>query len=136
MTEHGRLPVCTRPSGTENHCFHAHFLLFPASPDITELSRPHFDQAQEASSLEEALAIARDQQEYFLLSAVPNRFFVMSHHHDLMRQFARHIVAEAVGCTERADWSAFPDRAKSETAARDFAHIVPASIRTPWIQQK
>ena len=136
MTEHGRLPVCTRPTGTEEHCFHGHFLLFPAAPDITKSAQSHFAFTQTSSSLDDALAIARDQSEYFLLSPSPKEYFIMTSPISLMRQFARYMVAEAIGCPEKADWSTYPDRPKAEADAADLAQIVSAPIRIPWMQRK
>jgi len=136
MTEHGRLPVCTRPSGTEEHCFHGHFLLFPASPDIAKSAKLHFAQTYTASSLDAALEIARDQTEYFLLSPSPAEFCVMTRPVNLIRQFARYMVAEAIGCPDRADWSTYPDRLKAEADASALAQIVPASVHAPWMQRK
>ena len=136
MTEHGRLPVCTRPTGAEEHCFHAHFLLFPGSPEILEAAQLHFGHSECALSLDRGLALARQHEEYFLLSPMPNAFFVMSRPLDLMRQFARYLVAKALGHPERADWAEHPEKEKAQAYAEELIDLVPDPIRTPWIHRK
>jgi len=43
LTEHGRMPVCHGAAGAaDRHCFHAHFLMFPAAPSILGLAVPYF----------------------------------------------------------------------------------------------
>ncbi len=109
MTEHGRLPVCVDVSGsTDPHCYHAHFLLFPGVPSLEAKAREYFAGAETATTLEEALAAARSHEEYFLFSPSPQRFVVMTRPGKLMRQFARYLVADALGRPELANWRKFP----------------------------
>jgi hypothetical protein len=105
VTEHGRLPVCVDVSGTSDpHCYHAHFLIFPGAPPVETTARSYFRKAESASSLEEALEIARSHEEYFLLSPDPHRFIIMTRPGRLIRQFARLLVAESLGSPELANW--------------------------------
>lgn len=111
MTEHGRLPVCDYVSGrTESHCFHAHFLLFPGAPTVESEALPYFRKVTETVTLADALAEGRLHHEYFLLSPAPDRFLVMAEHEKLPRQFARLLVATALGVPDQADWKTFPRR--------------------------
>ena len=125
MTEHGRLPVCARPAGTEEHCFHAHFLLFPGAPNIVASSGPHFEESIITADLGEALDVARRCAEYFLVSATPKEFVVMSRPRDLMRQFARYKIAEAIGKPELADWVQNPQRPRAEREAATLRKLMP-----------
>lgn len=105
VTEHGRLPVCVDVSGTTDpHCYHAHFLMFPGAPAVEATARSYFRKAEYASSLEEALEIARSHKEYFLVSPDPQRFVIMTRPGRLIRQFARLLVAESLGYPELANW--------------------------------
>lgn len=105
LTEHGRVSLCVDVSGgTEPHCFHAHFLMFPGAPAVEAKARPYFARVEHASSLEEALNMARTHHEYFLLSPEPERFMVMTRPGKMIRQFARLLVAESLGRSELANW--------------------------------
>jgi hypothetical protein len=105
VTEQGRLPVCVDVSGTTDpHCYHAHFLMFPGVPPVETTTRAHFRKAEDASSLEEALEIARTHEEYSLLSPDPHHFIIMTRPGRLIRQFARLLVAESLGSPELANW--------------------------------
>jgi hypothetical protein len=109
MTEHGRLPVCVDVSGsTDPHCYHAHFLLFPGVQSLETKARGYFASAETVTSLEQALVAARFHQEYFLFSPSPQRFLVMTRPGKLMRQFARYLVADAMGRPEITNWRKFP----------------------------
>jgi hypothetical protein len=112
LTEHGRLPVCVAPGtsvGTDPHCYHAHFLLFPDAPEVEQQARRYFRRIEEASVLSDALVAARAHEEYFLCSPHPNRFLIMSRPGKLIRQFARLLVAESLGKPELANWRRHPD---------------------------
>lgn len=136
LSEHGRLPTCTMPTAADGHCFHAHFLLFPGSPDIAEQAQTYFARVVAASTLKAALAIARKQKEYFLLSPNPDRYFVMTRPGRLIRQFARLLVAEAVGHPELANWERHPEKQKAEADAAALCQVVPEAIQTSWKQRK
>ncbi len=119
MTEHGRVPACVDASGTSDpHCYHAHFLLFPAAPSIEEKAREHFAKAEPANCLADAMEIAASHEEYFLLSPSANRFLVLTRPGRLIRQFARFLVADALGKSSLANWHRFPalEEAVSEAA--------------------
>jgi hypothetical protein len=72
ITEHGRMAVCATDEH-DHHCFHAHFLVFPGTGDISPLASSYFAKAVEFSTLETALASAALHPEYLLTSPDPNR---------------------------------------------------------------
>jgi len=120
LTEHGRLPVCVdHGEGTDVHCFHAHFLLFPSAPQISEDHvATHFRHLHVAESLPDALRAARTyDEEYFLFSPHPKRALVLRSFDSLPRQFARVLVAEALGTPAAADWRAHPDETRATNGA-------------------
>ena len=120
LTEHGRLPVCTKTVFSDRHCYHAHFLLFPNAPAVIDAAASFFPSVDTAQSLAAALRIARTHKEYFLLSPTPQEFFVMTQHKSLPRQFARLLVAAALGHPERADWRRHPDRSLAVAMAQEL----------------
>jgi hypothetical protein len=122
MTEHGRVPVCATALSAERHCYHAHFLLFPAAPAVEHLARTYFADVELASTLEDALKRAAGEHEYFLLSPAPDRFLVMKLPARMVRQFARLLVAGQLGAPELADWRRFP----KQEEARNFAATMRA----------
>lgn len=121
MTEHGRLPVCVDVSGTtDTHCFHAHFLLFPGVGSVGQKAEEFFAKASHATNLIEALVIAREHQEYFLLSPTPDQYIVLTRPGRLIRQFARFLVADFVGAPERANWRKYPGHLEACAIAREL----------------
>jgi hypothetical protein len=121
VTEHGRVPVCVNVSGTTDpHCYHAHFLLFPAAPIVETAVRAPFAVIQEASDLAEALKVASTHEEYFLFSPTDTRFLVLTRPGKLVRQFSRMIVASALGEEKLANWRRFPNR---ESAVADAVEL-------------
>ena len=121
LTEHGRVPVCVDVSGaTEPHCFHAHFLLFPGAPAVETKARSYFARVEHASSLEEALDMARVHHEYFLISPEPQDFMVMTRPGRVIRQFARLLVAESLGCSELANWRRYSLYQEASAMAKEL----------------
>src|ERR1017187_10505376 len=101
MTEHGRVPVCTDAFGNSDpHCYHAHFLLFPGVPDLSNIAAPYFAAAQDALCMKDALKIGLALKEYFLLSPNSGSFYIMSRPTRLVRQFARLLVADSVSAPD------------------------------------
>jgi hypothetical protein len=121
LTEHGRMPVCIGPTGAHDaHCFHAHFLLFPAAPAILDHARKFFRSAYETSSLAEALNHAEGQEEYMLLSPNATSACVLTRPGKLIPQFARMLVADALGISDQTNWKANPNR---ETAVKTAVEL-------------
>jgi hypothetical protein len=73
-----------------------------------------------ASSLDEALALGRGYDEYFLLSPNPRRFAIMTRPGRIIRQFARLLVAESLGRSELANWRAYSLREEAVSTAMDL----------------
>ena len=118
LTEHGRVPVCDDVSGTTDpHCFHAHFLLFPAAPSIEGEARGYFSSVETAASLGDALILAQAHEEYFLLSGHPAEYVVMTRPGRMIRQFVRMLVSDALGQPELANWRRHANRDGAAAAA-------------------
>jgi len=118
LTEHGRVPVCFDPSGTSDpHCYHAHFLLFPGAPDVSQAARRYFAVVQSFSDLQDALEGAAPHKDYFLVSPNSKEVHVMARPGRIIRQFARMLVADAIGEGKRANWRKFPERDRCVTSA-------------------
>ncbi len=124
LTEHGGLPACIDVSGTTDpHCFHAHFLLFPAAPAVETRALVYFANNESASSLAAALEIARSHREYFLLSPELDRFLVMTRPGRMIRQFARLLVADSIGRPELANWRHHPLRDEAASIAAELRRL-------------
>jgi len=118
LTEHGRVPVCAGTSGEhESHCFHAHFLLFPSSPDVMGQVEKQCELFFSAESLTNALSLASDLPEYFLISPSPQNYRVFRSVGRLPRQFARHLVASELGLPELSDWRLHAGYSNAKQAA-------------------
>jgi len=136
LTEHGRMEVCKSSVATDVHCYHAHFLLFPGAPALEEKARAYFAQVSTFATLSEALFCAKSHGEYFLFSPEPRRSLVMTRPGRLIRQFARLLVAEAVGQPHMANWSRFPNTEQAQAGAISLRPSVPLEKRALWAEQK
>jgi hypothetical protein len=125
LTEHGRLGACVGPSGASDpHCFHAHFLLFPGVPNIVENARSYFAEDRLSSTLSNAMQIANESpDEYFLVSGSVDSFHIMTRPSELIRQFARWLVAGALNTPEKANWQEFPDEQNALRCAQDLREV-------------
>lgn len=118
LTEHGRMPVCVGASGkADPHCFHAHFLLFPGAPAVLQEARRYFADEHRSDSLIRALEGAVDEKEYLLISPEPRSASILMRPGLLIPQFARKLVADAVGAPELANWRRDPKRAQAVAQA-------------------
>ena len=121
VTEHGRLPVCDDVSGTtDSHCYHAHVLIFPNVAVSTESVRSYFASWEEASNIVDATTLARNHKEYFLFSPDPTHFVVFTRPGKLIRQFARWLVADALGDPSLANWRQKPSRESAVVSAKEL----------------
>ena len=136
LTEHGRMQVCRSTSAADAHCYHAHFLLFPGAPPVEVQARSHFATVSTYRTLQDALSAARMEKEYFLFSPKPGQFFIMSRRGRLIRQFARLLVAEAIGLPRTADWARFPNRDQAAATATSLRALIPLEKRVLWDEKK
>lgn len=111
MTEHGRVPVC-RDDGDlhEQHCFHAHALLFRSSANILEPAASYYSEHREFETLNEALNFAATTDHYLLISPANHQYVVLAGPLNAPRQLTRTLVALAEGVGELADWRDRPRR--------------------------
>lgn len=70
-----------------------------------------------ANSLNDALVLASDLPDYFLVSPDPNDYHVFRSVGRLPRQFARHMVASKLGFPELADWQLHAGYSNAKEAA-------------------
>lgn len=128
MTEHGRVPVCVDISGmTDVHCYHAHFLLFPAAPPVEDRAAHYFAKIFSASTLLEALSVAAEFEDYFLVSDSGHSYKVMTRPTKVIRQFSRLLISDALGCPERANWRKFPERERASASAQELRSAFPGN---------
>ena len=115
------MPACLGFNGASDpHCFHAHFLLFPGAPSITADARKHFATEDQFMDLLSALKGAREKDEYILISDRPEEVSVFTRPGKLIPQFARLLVAEAIGHSELANWRKSPRREQAKQDAREL----------------
>ena len=125
VTEHGRMPACVGPAGEpDTHCFHAHFLMFPGVPLVSESARPYFASRQTFSNVREALESALGVAEYFLISPDADEASILTRPGRLIPQFARMLVAKATGHPELTNWRKAP--------LRDQCISMATQLRALW----
>jgi hypothetical protein len=111
VTEHGRMPACVGPAGEpDTHCFHAHFLMFPGAPPVSDNARSYFASCQTFSSAREALESTQRAAEYFLISPSADIASILTRPGRLIPQFARMLVAQSTGHPDLANWRKAPLR--------------------------
>jgi hypothetical protein len=125
LTEHGHSTLCTLANTQTVHCFHPHILLFPGAPNIQESATDTLqNKACTFTSLVNALKFGRDLDQYLLVSDTPASFSVFPAEGGLPRQFARALIAERLGCIERASWRQFPALEEAEMNAAKLKMII------------
>ncbi|TCP85035.1 hypothetical protein C8J31_1071 [Rhizobium sp. PP-CC-2G-626] len=110
LTEHGRVPIC-RDDGDdhEQHCFHAHCLLFKCTGSVEEDASTYYSDMNEFTNLQAALKFAASHEQYLLISPSPSRVLVLSEPLNAPRQLVRHLVAIRDGNAHLADWRDAPN---------------------------
>ncbi|WP_148667171.1 hypothetical protein [Bradyrhizobium amphicarpaeae] len=111
----------------DHHCFHAHFLVFPGSEDVSSLASSYFANTAEFSTLDGALAFAALHPEYLLTSPSSSRLFIHSTPLNAPRQLARFLVAWKNGNAHLADWKAWPQRERAISIAN--------TLRTAFVSE-
>ena len=118
LTEHGRVPLCAGlPGAHESHCFHAHFLFFPRGPEVMGDVAKQCQLFSTANSLSDAVVLADDLPDYFLISPDPHDYRLFRSLGRLPRQFARYMVASNLGFPELADWRLHASYSNAKRAA-------------------
>lgn len=121
LAEHGKMPICKPNRQSDTHCFHPHFLLFPGASNPLKDFREYFrSQGNCFRSLAEALRYAASLPNYLLASSKSSEYVVFQTADGLPRQFARAIVADALGKGHLASWQTHPNQ---EWAARNAANL-------------
>lgn len=109
VTEHGRVGLCEFSSGRhDQHCFHAHRLLFPTSASLSSALQDSVIQPLRATSFAEARQMGGHLVEYLYYEAPDGSILVGSNAESTPRQFFRGVVAGAVGRPELRSWRANP----------------------------
>lgn len=121
MTEHGRVPIC-RTSGDyhDQHCFHAHTLLFSCPTGIITEARSYYAKAKKFEDLKEALDYAATTSSYLLISESWNQYYILSEPLNAPRQLARTLVAIKSGHPNLADWRSNPRRDQAVLMAQSL----------------
>jgi hypothetical protein len=110
ITEHGRVAPCIQIYNVqhEEHCFHAHNLVFPLSLDLTELLKKHGLKLIEFSSFLDARENFKWSEEYYYFERIDGTCVIAFEPRRLVRQFFRYLIAEHIGKPELADWKNYP----------------------------
>lgn len=125
LTEHGRVPVCRREADQhEQHCYHAHILVFPGAPSILSLASSYYRKCQSFPSLQEALAFAGDTDSYMLISPTQSQYNILHEPLNIPRQLARFLVAHQIGEADKADWRQLPNYAETISAATSLRRML------------
>ncbi len=124
ITEHGRVPLCEHTSAKnhDEHCFHAHRLLFPISINLTESLEECSLETWEYSNFIEAYKKSTVQKEYLYYERHDGSCLIAVVPTFLSRQFFRHKIAEFVGHPELANWKKYPQLKVVESA---ISHLLP-----------
>ena len=127
VTEHGRVPVC-RDDGSrhDEHCFHAHLLVFPGATDITDAAQAYYQTGAQFPSLGDAMEYAATHDNYLYSSPDSDRHNVLSGPLNTPRQLVRHLVAVTARDIGLADWRMHPQTSRTLEIARSLRSIFAA----------
>lgn len=109
VVEHGRIKACTslEVDPHEDHCFHAHQLIFPVSVDLLPLLEFFGYPAKQFSSLSDARRSVDPKNEYLLFQDSGGNLNLAEVPHPCRRQFMRYLVGLELGHEQLADWRRF-----------------------------
>jgi len=122
VTEHGRVPVCD-DNTREQHCYHAHFLMFPSAPSILEAAVNAYRKFGQFGSMDSALLSVPEDDEYLLLSEEPGSYSVLLEPRRTCRQFARTLIAQQMGVPHLASWRLRPQHDEASLNAARLRRV-------------
>jgi diadenosine tetraphosphate (Ap4A) HIT family hydrolase len=133
MVEHGRIKACTQleEDPHEDHCFHAHQLVFPVDINLIASLQIHGYFPKRFNSVEDATTHADPKKEYLYYENSSEQVFVADAPIPCRRQFLRYIVALLLGKGELADWRNYPGADLICSAKEKLTHSLPS-----WRQEK
>jgi len=111
VAEHGRVPPCEvdEESGArEQHCFHAHRLVFPVETDLTAAMRSAALTVQEFPDFLTCWREFSWPDEYLYFERADGTCAIASAPLPVARQFFRTRIAEVLGRPEFASWRLHP----------------------------
>jgi hypothetical protein len=118
VTEHGRVGLCEWTNGRhDQHCYHAHRLLFPTQADIARALDASTFAPVKASSFEDARRIAGHLTEYLYYEGPDGSVLVGTTDGQMPRQFFRSAVADAIKRPELRSWRMHPQVELLDAAA-------------------
>jgi len=123
VTEHGRVSPCEiGPSGgREQHCFHAHRLVFPVNLDLAASLEAYDLRAESYASFLEAHARCPKIGEYLYYERSDGSCVVALTPGSVQRQFFRHVIAEHLSLGALVSWRRFPRDDIVDAARRRLA---------------
>jgi hypothetical protein len=93
----------------EQHCHHAHALLFPDAPKITKRAMGYYGKHRKFAKLSDALEYASLHDNYFLISESLTEYVILSRPLNVPRQLSRFLVAATTGQSPNSDWRTNPN---------------------------
>lgn len=117
ITEHGRIGLCEVDTGHDQHCYHAHRLMFAVDLDIAS----QMTTSMIAPIRSDTFTGARDKGAHlvkYLYHQAPDGSVTLgAEDGDVPRQFFRGIVADAIGAPELRSWRDHPQTELVKEAA-------------------
>ncbi len=107
ITEHGRVGLCAQ-GRHEQHCYHAHCLVFPVVCDLEQDLRNHNMMPRAYPSFLVAHGEYQHAGEYLYFERPDKSCVIAPTSKSLGRQFFRHRVAARVRVPWLADWKRYP----------------------------
>ena len=133
ITEHGRIQACFVEDQEEHeqHCFHAHQLLFPVAADLTLLlTSGRFVKVVEGTSLHDIdPSSLGEEEEYLLFEKISGLVTLYLTEGKCPRQFMRYLVALSVGKPELSNWRSYPGWEAIAAAKARYNRILSDTIK-------
>lgn len=119
ITEHGRVGLC-EDVGTlhEEHCYHAHQLVFPTNVDFSDCLAQSTFELIEADSFAVARSLGSHLTEYLYYQRPDNTVLIGHAQSEPERQFFRHALADKLGRPAWSSWATYPRHEVIESARR------------------
>lgn len=122
MTEHGRVGLCEMQNGqVDEHCQHAHRLLFPCSVEVPAVLSGSGIDPLRADSFAQAVALGGHLTEYLYYQAPDGVILVGTNEEFTPRQYFRGVFAAALGAPTLRSWRNHPREELVDAAAARLA---------------
>lgn len=126
--EHGRAGICLTYKHSWSDCYHAHLCCYPVDINLHDVLMKQYS-ARQIKDCSVIPMVAKDRRYLYLESVnafggVSRNIFYVSDDCVIERGFLRGMLADRLGCQERADWRTYPGEKEIASTSIRFSQFM------------